>query len=72
LRRLREDLRNEETKLVLLKKLKQSQQLLKDNLSITPTNMLPAGLPPIPLVSGSSEFSSISHIFELNQFLIIH
>lgn len=32
LRKLREELRNEETKLVLLKKLKQSQMSLKENL----------------------------------------
>ena len=32
LRKLREELRNEETKLVLLKKLKQSQHSLKENL----------------------------------------
>lgn len=32
LRKLREELRNEETKLVLLKKLKQSQHVLKENI----------------------------------------
>lgn len=37
LRKLREDLRNEETKLVLLKKLKQSQHVMKENLGVTPT-----------------------------------
>lgn len=37
LRKLREELRNEETKLVLLKKLKQSQALLKDTLPIAAT-----------------------------------
>lgn len=42
LRKLREDLRNEETKLVLLKKLKQSQHVLKENLIVTPTNITPA------------------------------
>ena len=40
LRKLREELRNEETKLVLLKKLKQSQQMMKENLIVTPTNIL--------------------------------
>uniref|UniRef100_A0A1B0GKA5 Transcriptional repressor p66 coiled-coil MBD2-interaction domain-containing protein n=1 Tax=Lutzomyia longipalpis TaxID=7200 RepID=A0A1B0GKA5_LUTLO len=39
LRKLREELRNEETKLVLLKKLKQSQQMMKENLIVTPTNL---------------------------------
>lgn len=38
LRKLREELRNEETKLVLLKKLKQSQQVMKENLIVTHTN----------------------------------
>lgn len=37
LRKLREELRNEETKLVLLKKIKQSQQLLKENIVVTTT-----------------------------------
>lgn len=38
LRKLREELRNEETKLILLKKLKQSQQIMmKENLIVTPT-----------------------------------
>ncbi|XP_004526110.1 flocculation protein FLO11 isoform X1 [Ceratitis capitata] len=36
LRKLREDLRNEETKLVLLKKLKQSQHVMKENLALNP------------------------------------
>lgn len=39
LRKLREELRNEETKLVLLKKLKQSQMVMKENLVVTPTNV---------------------------------
>ncbi|XP_053674789.1 transcriptional repressor p66-alpha [Anopheles nili] len=39
LRKLREELRSEETKLVLLKKLKQSQQvMMKENLIVTPGN----------------------------------
>lgn len=38
LRKLREELRNEETKLVLLKKLKQTQSVLKENLIVTHTN----------------------------------
>ncbi|XP_055625853.1 transcriptional repressor p66-alpha isoform X2 [Toxorhynchites rutilus septentrionalis] len=39
LRKLREELRNEETKLVLLKKLKQSQQvMMKENLIVAPSN----------------------------------
>ncbi|XP_055533327.1 transcriptional repressor p66-beta isoform X6 [Wyeomyia smithii] len=39
LRKLREELRSEETKLVLLKKLKQSQQvMMKENLIVTPSN----------------------------------
>lgn len=39
LRKLREELRSEETKLVLLKKLKQSQQvMMKENIVVTPTN----------------------------------
>jgi hypothetical protein len=37
LRKIREELRNEETKLVLLKKIKHSQQVMKENK--TPTNM---------------------------------
>lgn len=41
LRILREELRNEETKLVLLKKLKQSQHVMKENLIVTPTNISP-------------------------------
>lgn len=39
---MREELRNEETKLVLLKKIKQSQQLLKENISVTQS------VPPLP------------------------
>lgn len=37
LRKLREELRNEETKLVLLKKIKQSQHAIKENLIVQPT-----------------------------------
>lgn len=36
---MREELRNEETKLVLLKKLKQSQLVMKENIVVTPTNL---------------------------------
>lgn len=39
LRKLRDELRNEETKLILLKKLKQSQYVMKENLVLTPTNI---------------------------------
>lgn len=57
LRKLREELRSEETKLVLLKKLKQSQQvMMKENLIVTPTNVnLPNPLASIPaaLTKGS-------------------
>lgn len=37
LRKLRDELRNEETKLVLLKKIKQSQHVIKDNPIVQPT-----------------------------------
>lgn len=47
LRKLREELRNEETKLVLLKKLKQTQSVLKENLIVTHTN---ASNTPNPLI----------------------
>uniref|UniRef100_A0A182SB21 Transcriptional repressor p66 coiled-coil MBD2-interaction domain-containing protein n=1 Tax=Anopheles maculatus TaxID=74869 RepID=A0A182SB21_9DIPT len=57
LRKLREELRSEETKLVLLKKLKQSQQvMMKENLIVTPSNTnLPNPLASIPaaLTKGS-------------------
>lgn len=44
LRTLREELRNEETKLILLKKLKQSQQIMmKENLIVTPSMGTGAG-----------------------------
>lgn len=42
LRILRDDLRNEETKLVLLKKLKQSQHVMKENIVVTPTSVSPS------------------------------
>ena len=50
LRKLREELRNEEMKLVLLKKLRQSQQM-KENIAVTPsaaqsTAQSPAAPPP--------------------------
>lgn len=41
LRVLRDDLRNEETKLVLLKKLKQSQHVMKENIVVTPKSVSP-------------------------------
>nr|XP_023024568.1 transcriptional repressor p66-beta [Leptinotarsa decemlineata] len=53
LRRLREELRAEEMKLVLLKKLKQSQQL-KENVAVIPPSIPPSALPPTGLPSGLS------------------
>lgn len=56
LRRLREELRAEEMKLVLLKKLRQSQQL-KENVAVVPpaaATAPPPGLPPGGLPSGLS------------------
>lgn len=53
LRRLREELRAEEMKLVLLKKLKQSQQL-KENVAVLPPSIPPSALPPTGLPSGLS------------------
>ncbi|CAG9863289.1 unnamed protein product [Phyllotreta striolata] len=53
LRRLREELRAEEMKLVLLKKLKQSQQL-KENVAVLPPNIPASVLPPAGLPSGLS------------------
>lgn len=57
LRKLREELRNEETKLVLLKKLKQSQQVLKENLIVTHSNASNSSNPlldiPAALTKGS-------------------
>lgn len=54
LRRLREELRAEEMKLVLLKKLKQSQQL-KENVAVQlPPGVPPSVLPPAGLPSGLS------------------
>ena len=53
LRRLREELRAEEMKLVLLKKLKQSQQL-KENVAVIPPNIPASALPPTGLPSGLS------------------
>ncbi|XP_037052532.1 transcriptional repressor p66-beta-like isoform X2 [Bradysia coprophila] len=50
LRKLRDELRNEETKLVLLKKIKQSQQLLKENIIVTPSV---APLPTSVMTKGS-------------------
>lgn len=53
LRRLREELRAEEMKLVLLKKLKQSQQL-KENVSVLTPSIPASALPPSGLPSGLS------------------
>ncbi|KAK9893107.1 hypothetical protein WA026_023827 [Henosepilachna vigintioctopunctata] len=53
LKRLREELRAEEMKLVLLKKLKQSQQL-KENVAVLPPSLPPSALPPSGLPSGLS------------------
>lgn len=57
LRKLREELRNEETKLVLLKKLKQSQSVMKENLIVTHTNSANTSNPlvdiPMALSKGS-------------------
>lgn len=61
LRKLREELRSEETKLVVLKKLKQSQMTMKENLIVTPinasigtaSNLPPAPVNPVSLSKGS-------------------
>lgn len=53
LRRLREELRAEEMKLVLLKKLKQSQQL-KENVAVLAPSIPASALPPTGLPSGLS------------------
>lgn len=62
LRKLREELRSEETKLVVLKKLKQSQMTMKENLIVTPINASigpasnlppPSAVNPVSLSKGS-------------------
>lgn len=71
LRKLREDLRNEEMKLVLLKKLRQSQ--MKENIAILPTphqqssnkttntgKLPPPQQVPPPLIRGNSAHKSTS------------
>lgn len=47
LRKLREELRNEEMKLVLLKKLRQSQQM-KENIAVVPPSQQPTSKVPPP------------------------
>jgi hypothetical protein len=47
LRKLREELRNEEMKLVLLKKLRQSQQM-KENIAVVPPSQQPSSKVPPP------------------------
>lgn len=51
LRKLREELRNEETKLVLLKKIKHSQHVLKENLSKVSSNLPHSMLQNLPNTS---------------------
>lgn len=59
LRTLREELRNEETKLILLKKLKQSQQIMmKENLIVTPS-----------MATGSSQQNSAQALLNNNSGL---
>lgn len=60
LRVLREELRNEETKLVLLKKLKQSQQMIKENLIVTPTNSLSMNNNPLASIPAALTKGSLS------------
>lgn len=55
---MREELRNEETKLVLLKKLKQSQLVMKENIVVTPTN-LPTNNP-LAAITNLGKGSSLS------------
>lgn len=63
LRKLREELRSEETKLVVLKKLKQSQMTMKENLIVTPINSnanvtpMVTNLPSAPILLSKSSIS---------------
>lgn len=57
LRKLREELRNEETKLVLLKKLKQSQHVMKENIVVTPANIVNN---PLAAISSAVKGGSLS------------
>ncbi|XP_036325433.1 transcriptional repressor p66-alpha isoform X1 [Rhagoletis pomonella] len=60
LRKLREDLRNEETKLVLLKKLKQSQHVMKENLALTHTASSSNAMTLIPTALTSKSSLSVT------------
>lgn len=57
LKRLREELLNEESKLVLYKKLKAASQSLKENVSITPSLPATATLPNIPATINKTSLS---------------
>lgn len=57
---MREDLRNEETKLVLLKKLKHSQQVMKENINKTPSNIGHTSLNPLSIIPQSLPKGSLS------------
>lgn len=53
LRRLRDELRSEETKLILLKKLKQSQYVMKENLALSSASNLPTTNNPLAAIPAS-------------------